>query len=172
MIRTFSVIAAALSLASLAGPADAQMGPPPPRDGAGMHGEMGSPSPEMEKRMAEHRAQMARDMHVILRLRPDQESAWQAFEAAMGPPPRPARPPGMADGAPSTTPQRLDRMDKMMGEMQARHARVESATRTFYAALSPDQQQVFDALERLRGPHMGRPGGMNERGAPWKHRRD
>ncbi len=158
MIRRLSVIAAALGLASLAGPADAQMGPPPPpHDMVGMHREMGPPSPEMEKKMAEHRVQMARDMHVILRLRPDQESAWQAFEAAMGPPPRPDHPMGPPDGPPSTTPQRLDHMDKMMAEMQARHARMEAATRTFYAALSSEQQQVFDALERLRGPHMGGP---------------
>lgn len=157
MIRRLSVIAAALGLATLAGPAGAQMGPPPPHGMMPMHREMGPPSPEMEQKMAEHRAQMARDMHVVLRLRPDQESAWQAFEAAMGPPSHPDHPMGPPDGPPLTTPQRLDHMDKMMAEMEAHHARMEAATRTFYAALSPDQQQVFDALERLRGPHMGGP---------------
>lgn len=153
MIRRLSVIAAALGLATLAGPADAQMGPPP-HDMMYMRREMGPPSPEMEKKMAEHRAQMARDMHVVLRLRPDQESAWQAYEAAMAPP-KLEPPMGPPDGPPPTTPQRLDQMDKMMAEMQAHHAKMEAATRTFYAALSPEQQQVFDALERLRGPRMG-----------------
>lgn len=171
MIRRLSVIAVALGLATLAGPADAQMGPPPPpHDMMDMRREMGPPSPEMETKMAEHRAQMARDMHVVLRLRPDQESAWQAYEAAMAPP-RFDHPMGPPEGPPPTTPQRLDHMDKMTAEMQAHHARMEAATRAFYAALSPDQQQVFDALERLRGPHMGGPRvALIHKGAPGRRR--
>lgn len=140
----------ALGLAALAAPAIAQMGPPP--HDAMFERHMGPPTPEMEKAMAEHRAQMAKDMHVILRLRPDQENAWQAFQAAMAPPPRPERPPGPPP-MPASTPERLDMMGKHMAQMEAHRARMDAATRAFYAALSPEQQQVFDALGRLRGPY-------------------
>jgi protein CpxP len=146
MIRRLSILAA-MGVCALAAPASAQMAPPP-REMLFEH-HMGPPSPEMEKAMAEHRAQMARDMHVILRLRPDQEGAWKAFEATMAPPP-PEAPPGPS---PATTPERLDVMGKHMARMEERRARADSALRAFYAALSPEQQQVFDAAERLRGPH-------------------
>jgi hypothetical protein len=148
MIRRFSLFAV-LGFAALAAPAVAQMGPP---HDVMFERHMGPPSPEMEKAMAEHRAQMAKDMHVILRLRPDQESAWQAFQAAMAPPPRPDRPPGPPPLA-ATTPERLDMMDKHMAQMEAHRAKMDAATRAFYAALSPEQQQVFDALGHMRGPH-------------------
>lgn len=152
MIRRLSALAA-LGLAALAAPAMAQ---PPPHDMM-FRREMGPPSPEMEKEMAEHRAQMARDTRLVLRLRPDQEAAWQAYEAAMAPP-KPPEPLAPEAGPPPTTPQRLDRMAKMMAEMDAHRAKADAATRAFYAALSPEQQQVFDALERLRGPYgMGGP---------------
>jgi hypothetical protein len=56
-----------------------------------------------------------------------------------------------------TTPQRLDAMasrDAAHEAMQRRHA---DALRAFYTALSPDQRQVFDALQRMQG-HPGRGG--------------
>lgn len=145
MIRRFSALAA-LGFVALAAPASAQMGPP----GVMLHRQMGPPSPETQTRMAERRAQEARDTRLVLRLRPDQEAAWQAFQAALAPPPRfePPAPPPIA----ATTPERLDAMDRRMAEMARRYAKLEAATRAFYGALSPDQQQVFDAVQRLRGP--------------------
>jgi len=155
MIRRLSTLAA-LGLCALAAPASAQMGPP--HDVMFEH-HVGPPSPEMEKAMAEHRAQMAKDMHTVLRLRPDQENAWQAFQAAMAPPPRPDKPPGPPPMG-ATTPERLDMMGKHMAQMEAHRTKMDAATRVFYAALSPEQQQVFDALGRMRGPHdPGGPGG-------------
>ncbi len=161
MTRRLILSACALALASAAAvqTAAAQMGPPP----------MGPPSAEdkaqMEARMAERRAQMARDMHVLLRLRPDQEAAWKAYDAALTPP----GPPPMWVEAPKlqTTPQRLDEMAGRRAEMDARIAKIDAATRTFYAALSADQQQAFDAIERLRGPRvLPLPGGPGGPGGP------
>lgn len=153
MIRRLSLFAV-LGLVALSAPASAQMGPPHE-----VMFERGPPSPEMEKAMTEHRAQMAKDMHTVLRLRPDQENAWQAFQAAMAPPPRPDKPPGPPPMG-ATTPERLDMMGKHMAQMEVHRARMDTATRAFYAALSPEQQQVFDALGRMRGPHgPGGPGG-------------
>lgn len=148
MFRRLSALAV-LGLVAVALPASAQMGPP----NMAFRRDLGPPSPEMEARMAEHRAQEARDMRLVLRLRPDQEAAWQAFQAAHAPPARPEPPP--PPPATAATPERLDAMARDMAEMDARRARADAATRTFYAALSPEQQQVFDALQRLRGPRVG-----------------
>jgi hypothetical protein len=149
---------AALVLTAAAAPALAQMGPPPPGGMMMIVKHRGPPSPEMEKQMAERKAQMAKDMHTVLRLRPDQEAAWQAFEAAMAPPERHGAPdkPPVAGGAI----QHMEMMGKHMEAMSARHSKMQAAVRTFHAALSPDQQQVFDALVRLRGG----PGGHGRKG--------
>ncbi len=75
----------------------------------------------------------------------------------MSPPTGPEAPSGPP---PATTPERLDLMGKHMAQMDARRAKIDGAVRAFYAALSPEQQQVFDAVARLRGPHgPGGPGG-------------
>ncbi len=158
MIRSAAV--AAIGLFVLAGPAAAQPPGPPAGMGpmGGMHAMHGMADPAaMKAKMAEHMAQMDKDMHTILRLRPDQEAAWRAFRDAMH---QQAMPPmGMAPPKPAmTTPQRLDEMDKRAAERQAHHAKMEAATRAFYADLAPEQQAVFDALHRMHGagPMMGR----------------
>jgi periplasmic protein CpxP/Spy len=154
MIQRFSpslrAVLVAASLTVLAAPALAQMPPPPPGAMGIMGRHMGRPSPDMERDMAEHRAQMAKDMHTILRLRADQEPAWQAFESAIAPPPPPSEMPDKPPVA-GTALQHLDMMDKHRAEKLAKRTKMEAAVRAFYAALSPDQQQVFDALVRLRG---------------------
>ena len=152
-----ALVATALTLC--AAPALAQMPPPPPGAMAMMGRHMGPPSPDMVKAMAEHRAQMAKDMHTILRLRADQEPAWQVFETALAPPPPSSERPDRPSVAASAL-QHLDMMDKHRAEKSAQHGKREAAVRGFYAALSPDQQQVFDALVRLRGMpgHRGREG--------------
>ena len=159
MIR--SAAAAAIGLFVLAGPAAAQPPGPPPGMGpmGGMHAMHGMGDPgAMKAKMAEHMAQMDKDMHTILRLRPDQETAWRAFRDAMHPMDMPAKMMAAPQG-PQTTPQRLDAMNRMAAERQAGHAKMEAATRAFYAALSTEQQAVFDALHRMHGPGMMKHGG-------------
>jgi hypothetical protein len=151
--RLLLALAPALALSSAA-LAQAPGGPPdrpPMRHGA--------PSAEMK---AMHEAMMKQhieDLKTVLRLRPDQEAALQAFVAAHHPPEGDGMP-GMKGGPRPpealTTPQRLDRMAKREAEMATRHEQMRQALSKFYAALSPDQQKVFDALMRLKGPgHMG-----------------
>lgn len=156
----YAALAGLAAISLLAVPAVAQPPGPPPGMGDmhAMHG--AGDSAAMKAKMAEHMAQMDKDMHIILRLRPDQEAAWRAFRDAMHHHGMPGMP-GMAMAAPKpgmTTPQRLDEMDKRAAERQALHAKMEAATRAFYAALAPDQQAVFDALHRMHGagPMMGR----------------
>lgn len=97
--------------------------------------------------------QRAADMALLLRLNPDQQAAYRAMDASM----RSAWSEHAehtsehgADAAPMTTTQALDRVQARMSEHQARARAHLDATRRFYAALSPEQQGLFDALVRLR----------------------
>ena len=115
------------------------------------------------------KTQHLEDMKTILRLRPDQEPALAAFMAAHQPKMGMHGlggmhgGPGMMQGPPKakTTPERLDDMAKREAAMSAEHDKQRQALAKFYAALSPDQQKVFDAVQRLQhgghgGPHMKR----------------
>jgi hypothetical protein len=123
-----------------------------------MHG--GQPSAEMK---AAHEAMMKQhleDLKTVLRLRPDQEGALQAFVAAHHP--EGGMPMmmhggmhGPDEGKAMTTPERLAEMAKHESAMAAEHEKQRQALAKFYAALSPDQQKVFDALQRLHGGPMG-----------------
>jgi len=138
---------AALALATVA---VAQPATPP----SAPHGHHGPPTAEMKAHHEAMRKQHAEDLKIVLRLRPDQEAALTAFLATHEPRTFERRLP--APGA-LTTPQRLDEMAKVEDEMAAHHKAARDALAKFYAALSPDQQKVFDALHRLKGH--GGPGG-------------
>jgi hypothetical protein len=130
--------AVAAGLALVAGAAAAQPAPPGPGFA------------DREQRVQERRAQMADDLRLILRIRPDQETAFAAFQQAMVPPAPPEE-----RGPPPETPSTLDRLgeaERRLGDREGRLRRRLEAARTLYAALSPEQQKVFDALGRLRGP--------------------
>lgn len=131
----------------------------------------GQAPPQMQAQMKAMREarqhQRAQDLRTILRLRPDQEPALTAFLQSHEPPGggsmgRPQRrgPPDQA----MTTPQRLDEMARREAEHDALRQRRTDALRAFYAALGPDQRQVFDALQRMDGP--GREHGRGDGGGP------
>lgn len=117
-------------------PALAQQGLPPPGPPADAQG--GPPTP----------AEQSDRLRRALNLRPDQEGALQAFIAAMQP--KPGEIDAMREEAAreATLPtlQRLDatvaRLDHMRAEVMARI----TATRTFYGALTPEQQRLFDRV--------------------------
>ena len=129
------------------------------------------PSPS-ESRMGKHdpakmQAMMAKrqaELKAILKITPAQEGAWTAYTAAMQPPAsmhaRPT-PEQRAEMDKLTTPQRIDKMRDMraqhMTEMNATMTRRGDATKALYAALTPEQQKVFDAEQKKhRGHHGGR----------------
>ncbi|MES2973505.1 MAG: Spy/CpxP family protein refolding chaperone [Pseudomonadota bacterium] len=137
----------------------AQTPPSAPAAGPQAHahqrgGHMGKHDPaKMQERIAKRQA----DLKAKLRITASQEPAWNAFTASMQPPAtRPARP-SREEFAKLTTPQRIDRMQAMKTERDARMAQRATATKSFYAALSPEQQKVFDETT-LRG-HGGKRGG-------------
>ena len=112
------------------------------------------PAREMHAKMQAMREaferQHAQDMRTILRLRPDQEPALTAFLQSRRPAfDRADHQPPSQDAGPLTTPQRLDEMARREAEHAAMRQRRSEALRTFYAALSPEQRQVFDALQRI-----------------------
>jgi periplasmic protein CpxP/Spy len=143
MRRTILALAPALlAPLLLSGAAVAQPGPP--------HGPHGAPSAEMKAHHEAMRRQHMEDLKTVLRLRPDQEPALAAFMAAHEPKTFERR---LPDPGSQTTPQRLDEMAKVEAEMAGRHKAMRDALTKFYAALSPEQQKVFDALHRLKdGP--------------------
>ena len=132
--------------------------PPPP--GAAAPGHDHRDPGAVRERMQAHRAERLQALRTVLRIRPDQEPAFQAYAAAVGPQPRTGGPDhqGAEGGAPTgqlTTPQRLDRIAQRMEEGEARrHAafqRRADATKALYAALDPQQRQALDALPELMG---------------------
>ena len=182
LLAPAAVAAAALALAAAA---QAQA---PAERGPGDHG----PGAHMAEFKAMHEAmekQHLDDLKTVLRLRPDQEAALQAFIAAhephmrmmhMGPGGPDDGPDHMGPPKAMTTPERLDEMAKRDAAMSAEHEKQRQALAKFYGSLSPDQQKVFDALQRLSGHHgdgpgrhmmmMGGPGMMGDHDGPGERR--
>ncbi|MBX3483380.1 Spy/CpxP family protein refolding chaperone [Phenylobacterium sp.] len=166
---------AALACATVAA---AQPAPPPGDVRVIRRG--GPPPEEMKAHVEAMKKQHMEDLKTVLRLRPDQEAALAAFMASHEPQKIQMKLPDPKDGPKTlTTPQRLDEMARREDAMRAAGARRREALTRFYAALSPDQQKVFDALQRLQGPRghggpgMGRggPGMMMLHGGPGGDRR-
>lgn len=168
--RLAFLAAAALTL-SAATVAVAQDGPPPPGAPSAEHGHRGPGGPMMHHHRFDPEAH-AQHLRDVLQLRPEQDGALKAYLAATGPQAwrkdRPERRPAEGPRKALTTPERLDRqverMDRMTEALKARA----SATKTFYAALSPSQQKAFDALAPMGGRHgmMHRAGFRHGRGGP------
>jgi hypothetical protein len=174
-------LAAAIGL-SIAAQAQTPPAPPPGADpgGGGWRHDGGPGRPGMGEHREARRAARLKALHDVLAIRPDQESAFQAFAQATTPEPgkhawgagRGGWKPGQGHegdraGAPSaaaTTPERLDlmlqRFDERSAAMRAAIERRAMATKALYAALSPEQQRTLDALPTLIGRGPGGPEGL------------
>ena len=102
----------------------------------------------MQQRMAQHQA----ELKTKLGLNAAQEGAWTNFVAAMQPPPdlisrmnRENRQKMHQEMRALTTPERIDRMTALRAQRQAEMDQRHAAIKAFYAALTPEQQKVFDA---------------------------
>ncbi|MBP3979377.1 Spy/CpxP family protein refolding chaperone [Acidovorax sp. JG5] len=149
-------IAAAAMMAALALPVLAQPAPAmPPAAGASAE-QAHKPGDRQERRQA-HMAQRIDALKAQLKLTPAQEPAWTAFTTAMQPAERPARLDRTMDRKEMeklTTPERIDRMRALRAQHAAEADRRGEATKTFYAALTPEQQKTFDAqAQRMHGMH-------------------
>lgn len=110
------------------------------------------------KRHAERRAQHLDRLKTELKLSPEQEPAWLAFVARTQPMPKPLAQTKDKPWDQLTTPQRIERVKAHQAERQAAMNQRLYAVQGFYAALTPEQQKVFDARSPLRGPGMDRHG--------------
>ena len=153
-------IAAAAVLAALALPVLAQ---PAPSDApaAGAPAQQARKPGDLQERHQARMAQRANAFKAQLKLTPEQEPAWTAFMAAMQPAQRTARL-DPADMEKRTTPERIDRMRALRAQHAAEADRRGEATKTFYAALTPEQQKTFDS----RGQNMRGKGGQR---SDWGH---
>ena len=148
-----SVMAQGAPTAPPAGPATAGQPAAPRGEHMGRH-DPAKMQAWIAKRQAELKAQ--------LKLTPAQEGAWTTYTAAMQPPAHGARPTPeqRAEFDKLTTPERIDKMralrSQRMSEMAAAMDKRDAATKTFYAALTPEQQKNFDAEYKKRGHHGGR----------------
>ena len=150
------LIAAVMATAGLT--AMAQPGPGPAATGGPgwHHGPMGHHF-DGERMQAFHAKRMA-TLKEKLKLSPEQESAWTAFNSATQPPKAPARP-DATEWSKLDTPARIDRMQALHNERSQHMTQVADATKTFYAALNAEQKKIFDTetLQMMRGE--GRRGG-------------
>ena len=153
-------IAAAAVLAALALPVLAQ---PAPSDApaAGAPAQQARKPGDLQERHQARMAQRANAFKAQLKLTPEQEPAWTAFMAAMQPAQRTARL-DPADMEKRTTPERIDRMRALRAQQAAEADRRGEATKTFYAALTPEQQKTFVS----RGQNMRGKGGQR---SDWGH---
>jgi hypothetical protein len=108
-------------------------------------GDMSQKQAQRMERMQKYHAERQTQLKAELKLTPAQEPAWNAFVARTAPEPRGPMAGAREDWSKLTTPQRLDRMQALRAERDAAMAKRIDATRSFYAALTPEQQKVFDA---------------------------
>lgn len=144
-----------------------------------MHGARHAATAE---RFAQRRDARLAKFKDALKIAPEQEAAWSAFVARTAPgadfKPR-SRDEARAqreEWRQLSTPERLDRMEADKARRDAEMAKRHDAIRSLYAALTPEQQKLFD--ERATGPRMGQhakhrghgPHGMHKSGHPQHHR--
>ena len=131
--------------------------------GGPQSGQMGQHQRMDPAKMQEMVAKRQADLKAKLKLVPTQESAWSAYTAGMqhptGMPMGPESRQAMHDSmAKLSTPERIDHMQAMKAQRDAEMTKRNEATKTFYAALTPEQQKVFDANAMGHGRGHGGPG--------------
>ena len=121
---------------------------------------------KMQEMMAKRQAELKEQ----LKLSAAQEAAWATYANATQPPAAMAArmDPGQRkkmhdDMQKLTTPERIDRMNAMKAQRDAEMSRRGEATKVFYAALTAEQQKVFDNFSMRGRAHHGLAPGMRHR---------
>ncbi|GAA6142377.1 Spy/CpxP family protein refolding chaperone [Hydrogenophaga sp. 5NK40-0174] len=117
----------------------------------------------MEERFKRHEARRTERLNALkteLKITAEQEAAWLAFVNRTAPDTAgmKERMAQREDWQKLTTPERIDRMQAMHAEHQATMNKHMDAIKSLYAALSPEQQKVFDDKGMrgiMGGKHMG-----------------
>ena len=139
---------AAFSALAQTPPASPMGGPGGEQRGMMRHGPM-DPA-KMQAMTAKRQAALKE----TLKITAAQEGAWTTFTSTMQPSAEmhKRRIEMRAEMDKLTTPERIDKMRALRNQRDAEMDKRASATKTFYAALSPEQQKVFDA-QRMGGRH-------------------
>jgi periplasmic protein CpxP/Spy len=111
------------------------------------------PSEAQQQRMTQRMEQRQTALKAQLKLSAEQEPAWQAFVQAMKPTAKTALRPQSTELDAMTTPQRMEKMKALRAEREAHMNQRMQAVQTFYSALTPEQQKVFDAQKSMRPQH-------------------
>ena len=171
--RTWLAVAAVAAVTGLSLNAVAQNTPatatPRTEAAAQVAPQAAQPGERMErwaKRHAERRAQHLDRLKAELKLSPEQEPAWLAFVARSQPTPKPLAQAADKPWNQLTTPERIERFKAHQAERQVAMNQRLDAVQGFYAALTPEQQKVFDTRSPLRGPGMERTGMGGRHGHP------
>ena len=170
LLATAGISTMAQSTPAATPPPSASQSASPPEGYSGQR--MGHHDPaKMQAMVAKRQAAMKAKLNIT----PAQESAWTSFTAAMQPPSsmraRPT-PEQRTEFDKLGTPERIDKMRAVraqrMAAMSAQMDKRGEATKTFYAALSPEQQKEFDAGHQRQGKHGGHGGygGHGDRAHP------
>lgn len=89
------------------------------------------------------------DLHEKLNLTEQQEPAWQGFVESIPSPSKPFRPDRLMEKL--TTPERMAQQLAALREQETKMMANLLALKTFYAALTPDQQKEFDDYHAKMG---------------------
>lgn len=103
------------------------------------------PMAKMHAAMQARHIQRLADLKSKLKLDAGQESAWLDFTQSMQMPKPPASHSNRVAMENLTTPERLDLMQAHKAQRDAQMLKRMEATKSFYAALNPDQKKVFDS---------------------------
>jgi protein CpxP len=102
-------------------------------------------------------AKRSAELKAKLKITAQQESAWTAYTTAMKPPARETLTRlDRAELNKLTTPERIDKMRSLRNQQLAAMDQRDDATKTFYAALNPEQQKIFDSEHARWGDRHGR----------------
>jgi len=124
-------------------------------------GDMSQRHAQRMERMQQYHAERQAKLKAELKLTAAQEPAWNAFVARTAHEPYAMKAGAREDWSKLTTPERLDKMQALKAERDAQMAKRIDATKSFYAALTPEQQKVFDTQAH---------GGMQRAGMKGEHR--
>ena len=109
-----------------------------------------------EGKWEENRARALAMLKEKLKLQPEQEAAWNKFTSTgqFGPGQKRLDKQAMrSEMQQLNTPQRLDKMQAMAEQRQARMLERSQLIKDFYAQLTPEQQSVFDEKGMRQGHH-------------------
>ncbi|TBR72828.1 MAG: hypothetical protein EPN64_17745 [Burkholderiaceae bacterium] len=135
-------------LLATAGFATLAQTPPPPATPGPAQMQQHDPA-QWRAKMAERHAKHMAKLKTELGITPQQQGAWNSFAEAMQPPAPPqkaSREHMRAEFTKMTTPERIDQMRALRDRRAALMDQRDIATKTFYAALTPEQQQKFDKI--------------------------